>query len=147
MVDSSFIDFFSTMVVKSPDDADLRETTFKQLLRILFSELKPNPAPVPTGSQEITIPPLPFDFKTSNPSKSPALTSAFHEITSSPTANPIFPAPITPSDAVVDAKNSNTPDVALPANTRVDLTNTSQTAVLSVSAMCITISLIYGYLI
>jgi hypothetical protein len=142
MVDFSFIDDFSTMVVKSPDDADLRKATFKELLLILFSELKPN-----QGSQETTIPLLPADFETNNPSKSPAYTSVLQEIdTSSPTENAISPAPIAPPEAA-DAENPNTPDLALPANTRVDLTNKSQTAFLSVAVMCITIALVFSHLV
>jgi hypothetical protein len=142
MVDFSFIDDFSTMVVKSPDDADLRKATFKELIHILFSELKPN-----TGSQEITIPPLPVDFETGNPSKSPAFTPAFQKVdTSSPTENAISPAPIASPEAA-DTNNPNIPDLALPANTRVDLTNTSQTTFLSVAVMCITIALVFSYLV
>lgn len=125
MNDFSFVDEFSTMVVKSPYDADLRKSTFKELLHILFSELKPSIPSSSTEIQELAIPP--DEFETGMPSRSPVGISSEITLlgiaTQAPSERVDSPAPVT-SPQLKPALDSS-PELSLPANTRVDFTNSS----------------------
>jgi hypothetical protein len=136
-VDFTFVDEFSTMVVKSLEDADLRRSTFKALLHILFSELNPIP-PSSAGFDEVTIPP--YDFEAYNPSSSPVYSqgNTFDlKNTQPPTEEAVSPAPVLsqPEHTQVSNKPVGT-ELSLPANTRVDLKNSAAVAFYSGATFC-----------
>eukprot|EP00804_Cyclotella_cryptica_P017910 CCRYP_001289-RA/>CCRYP_001289-RA protein AED:0.06 eAED:0.06 QI:88/1/1/1/1/1/6/58/1097 len=128
MNDYSFIDEFSDIVLNSSDDAELRKTTFKSLLRILFSELHSNP-PMSTIDGITTVPP--YNLETFSPIDtfpvySPGENNPYFLYTQPPTIGLITAEPFAPQPAPGPHQGgSGLPGQALPANTRVDLSSSS----------------------
>ena len=120
MVDFTFVDEFSEMVVKSPVDADLRRSTFKALLHILFSELNLN------SPSSVAVPP--DDFETASPSSGPVYSPYAHDF--SPT-NTQPAGTLQPHESVQKPNNPGGIESSLSANTRVELTNAAVASVYS----------------
>lgn len=140
MNDFSFIDDFSTMVVKSSVDIDLRKSTFKELIHILFSELNPKPPSSTVGIQEITIPPYDFESPSFSPNFTPG-DSTLDIGTQAPIENIVSPAPVV-SPQSEPAQEFSEPELSLPANTRVDLTNSSSTISMLAAMLCVALTAI-----
>lgn len=123
MVDFTFVDEFSEMVVKSPVDADLRRSTFKALLHILFSELNLN------SPSSVAVPP--DDFETASPSSGPVYSPYAHDFSPTNTQPPTTAGTLQPHESVQKPNNPGGIESSLSANTRVELTNAAVASVYS----------------
>ena len=123
MLDFTFVDKFSEMVVKSSIDAGLRRSTFKALLHILFSDVKLNqPSPVTISS---------YDIATASPSSDPIDSPYSNGFLSTNTWSPTETRTLSPQiilqppESVQEQNIQDGIETSLPANTRVDLTNSA----------------------